>query len=403
MTRERAAIGALVCLVAACSQDRAAPSDPGGVHPTGIDDPTSPAWHGTLLASEHWSGMLDPNANDACGRCHAGSPAPVPGVTSFAPGATACTTCHSEPSGPLACDTCHSPGGPHAAHIAPSPSDATGLPCSTCHPVPGEPVIGGLHGDGVVEVVFDPARVAPEASYDGATRVCAVACHDLGGARPRPSWNDTKPIVCGDCHTSPPTGHFPGPCTECHEEANASGTALSGGPLHMNGRVDLGNGNGTCSACHGSGEDPWPTTGAHRAHETSSLSLPVACEDCHVVPAAVLSPGHLDGVAQIAFSGLAVARGSNATWDGQRCSSVACHGANLVDAPAVVPAWGDTSGAAGACGACHGIPPTEHTPSTSCGRSTCHGAEVTESATGLLSISDGGLSLHIDGVIDPTP
>ena len=35
------------------------------------------------------------------------------------------------------------------------PIRAEGLPCSTCHPVPGATVIGGLHGDGTVEVTFD--------------------------------------------------------------------------------------------------------------------------------------------------------------------------------------------------------------------------------------------------------
>ncbi len=404
MKRVRGAAGALACLslLVACSEDRdIAAASSGGVHPVGIDDPASPDWHGTLLANEHWSGMLDPNANDACGRCHAGSPAPVPGITSFAPGATACTSCHTEPAGPLACDTCHQPDATHVAHIAPGPFDSTGLPCSTCHPIPGDPIIGGLHGDGVVEVIFDSTRVTGEASWNDATQACAVSCHDLGGTWPRPKWSAASPMVCGDCHLSPPASHFAGPCTECHAEANATGTALSGGPLHMNGRVDLGNGNGTCGACHGVGSSPWPTTGAHPSHQSPSISNPVACASCHVVPTTVLSPGHLDGPVRVAFSGLALARSSSPAWDGAGCSGVACHGANLPGSPAVlVPQWLDTSGAAAACGACHGIPPTQHTPSTSCGQSNCHGAEITEDSTGALSISPEGLPLHINGVID---
>jgi hypothetical protein len=40
-----------------------------------------------------------------------------------------------------------------------------------------------------------------------------------------------------------------------------------------------------------------------------------------------------------------------------------------------------------------------HTPSTSCDRSICHGAEVNR-ANGVLSITSAGRSLHINGVID---
>jgi len=121
-----------------------------------------------------------------------------------------------------------------------------------------------------------------------------------------------------------------------------------------------------------------------------------------VVPAAVKSPGHMNGVVEIAFSGGAIAREAAAVWDGHTCSSVACHGANLNDPPAVTPSWTDASHAASACGACHGIPPTKHTASTSCDRSTCHSAEIVRTFTSL-TISDSGKALHINGNIDPTP
>src|SRR5437773_130863 len=108
------------------------------------------------------------------------------------------------------CDTCHGSGtrsypprdgcfysdragqgAAHAAHVESSASRQGGLPCSTCHPVPDERVIGGAHGNGSVEIVFDRAVVGAEASYDRSTKNCAVGCHDRGGARPRPAW-DTK-------------------------------------------------------------------------------------------------------------------------------------------------------------------------------------------------------------------
>jgi predicted CxxxxCH...CXXCH cytochrome family protein len=399
-----------------------APAFVGTVHPPGIIDPRSPAFHGAVLRSQKWTQMLDATDPEACGRCHAGTPAPVPGVTTSAPGAPDCTSCHAQPGGALACSTCHGSGtraypprdpcffpgdgdgGAHAAHVEPSLASASGLPCSTCHPAPdagaGIAIIGGTHGDGVLEVVFDPHRVVGEASFDATSGGCAVGCHDLGGTSPRPAWSETIAIDCNSCHLSPPAGHFSGACTECHAEANATGTALSGGPLHMNGRVDLGNGNGTCGACHGTGSSPWPSDGAHPDHEQPTIAEPVACASCHPVPTTLLSPGHLDGIVEVAFTGLALSRGASPAWNGTSCSQVACHGAVLADTPAA-PVWNDDSGAGLACTSCHGFPPSEHTASTSCSRSDCHGTEVNLDSTGAASISASGRALHIDGIVEP--
>jgi predicted CxxxxCH...CXXCH cytochrome family protein len=347
-------------------------------------------------------------------------PAPVAGVTFAAPGATACTACHAQPQGVLDCATCHGSGGraypprdrcffpedtsaagAHAAHVQPSTENAGGLGCSTCHPAPGPGVIGGSHGNGVVEVVFDDTtRVAPGGFYDSATGACTVSCHDRGGASPHPRWSDTSVIGCNGCHASPPAAHFPGPCGNCHAEANATGTALTGGPLHMNGRVDLGNGSGQCGACHGSGSSPWPRSAAHPAHQSPTLTVPLSCTSCHPVPSRIVDPVHLDGVVHVSFSGLALARGSSPAWDGATCTGVACHGGNLPNPPAVVPAWRDTTGVAASCGACHGVPPLQHTPSTECNRSDCHGAEVGIGEKGVLSITPGGKALHVDGVVE---
>jgi predicted CxxxxCH...CXXCH cytochrome family protein len=339
-------------------------------------------------------------------------------VTMPAPGAPSCTSCHDEPQGVLACNTCHGSGariypprdpcffpgdaataGAHAAHVQPSAARPAGVACTTCHPTPPAQVIGGLHGNGTVEVIFDQSVIGPEASYDPSSGTCAVTCHDSGGARPRPAWSETTPMGCGDCHGSPPANHYPGSCTSCHAEANSTGTALSGGPLHLDGQVELGNGSGLCGACHGTGADPWPSTAAHPAHQNPSLTTPLACTNCHVVPQTILDPTHLDGVVQVTFSGLATARGSSPSWDGTSCSAVACHGANLAD-PVTPPRWTDTSGAASKCGACHGIPPSQHTTSMSCGWSNCHGSEIVEATSGVPFVSDAGLSLHVNGVID---
>jgi predicted CxxxxCH...CXXCH cytochrome family protein len=220
-----------------------------------------------------------------------------------------------------------------------------------------------------------------------------VGCHDRGGAWPRPAWSDRGPLACGDCHATPPAKHYAGPCTTCHHEANAAGTALAGGPLHANGTIDVGDGSGKCGACHGRGDDPWPTSKVHQAHASPGLTSPIACASCHPVPEAIAAPGHMDGVVQITFTGRALARGAAPRWNGATCAEVACHGANLPDPPAT-PAWSDVSGREAACNACHGAPPTQHTTSTSCARASCHGSEVGPGPT----ILPAGRATHIDGV-----
>lgn len=399
----------------------------GTVHVPGIIDPRSPSFHGTLLRRQRWAQMLDSQNPNACGKCHDGTLSRPAAVTFAAPGATACTSCHDQPGGVLACGTCHGNGaraypprdlcffpeeattaGAHAAHVQSSADRAGGYACSTCHPVPvtspPESIMTGLHGDGTVEMSFDHALIGTEASFNASTGVCAVACHDAGGHRPRPAWTDTTPVGCNDCHLSPPAGHYRGSCTGCHAEANANGTALSGGPLHLDGRVELGNGSGECGACHGTGSSPWPSTLAHPGHQSPSITVPVACSDCHLVPSSILAPGHLDGIVQVVFSGRATERGASPVWNGVSCTDVACHGGSLPAPPAVTPVWADTTGAGSACGACHSIPPTtDHTPSSSCTLSYCHGAEVVLSVGGAPLISAAGESLHINGVINFGP
>jgi predicted CxxxxCH...CXXCH cytochrome family protein len=174
---------------------------------------------------------------------------------------------------------------------------------------------------------------------------------------------------------------------------------LTGGRLHLDGKVDLGDGSGKCGACHGSGDSPWPSTGAHDAHAHPSISTPVDCASCHTVPGAILDPVHLDGAVHVTFSGLAAARDARPSWDGAACSNVSCHGANLPD-PGAVPVWSDESGAQGRCGACHGIPPSEHTPSTDCSRGDCHGSEISNAVAGAPAIALVGLALHVDGIIE---
>lgn len=378
-----------------------APLTGGGAHPSAFFDPRSPESHGNVLRSKGYRPMLDAADDDACGRCHAGVPATPPGFAFAAPGAVACTSCHDEPGGVLGCGTCHGAPGrlypprdpcfhpeaaadrAHAAHAGPSPSRAEGLACATCHPAPvlGD-LLGGTHANGTVDVVFQRAIAGREARFDRATKRCTGTCHAHGGARPEVAWGDA-PMQCFDCHGTPPPNHYRGACTTCHREANAVGTALSSPVLHVNGRVDLGDGSGKCGACHGRGDDPWPSTGAHPAHAAPADAKPVACETCHEVP----GPGDRHptgrGRAAVRLAGLATKGGTRATYDAdlRACASTYCHGGPAASVPA--PRW-DDGATARACGACHATPPPPpHTTSTAC--DTCHGPRTK--------------ATHVDGIV----
>ena len=182
ITLVSAALLAWGCSLQRTDETEAAPNE--GIHPAGMAHPCSPNFHGALLQASAWQPMMNPEDPNACGRCHDGTPAQVQGVSFPAPGAPSCTSCHKEQGGVLACTTCHGDGRSqpsheacffprdakdapiHMAHVQPSDAKSGGLPCSTCHPVPGPGVIGGLHGNGSVDIIYDTKLVGPEASFD---------------------------------------------------------------------------------------------------------------------------------------------------------------------------------------------------------------------------------------------
>ena len=226
-------------------------------HPGQWNDPRSELWHGTYLRETAWQPIVDPTREDACGLCHQGSPAPVESVVVFPEGATDCTDCHSMPRGVLACGTCHGEGerpypprdqcyfrGPpegfaHRAHDEPSANNPSGLGCQACHFGIDFSMLDGQHGNGMVDVVFQPAW-GPEATYDFETRACATTCHIRGGTTPEVAWDEGElALQCDACHENPPTGHTNIACNGCHQGINAEGTALTEDAPHINGRVDV--------------------------------------------------------------------------------------------------------------------------------------------------------------------
>jgi predicted CxxxxCH...CXXCH cytochrome family protein len=264
-----------------------------------------------------------------------------------------------------------------------------------------QPLFGGTHADGEIEVAFAPARAGDDASFDANQRTCNVRCHARGGAREHPAFHEPGPVGCGDCHGSPPADHYAGACQGCHREANADGSALERPTLHLNGRVDFGAGGQACGACHGHDDDPMPPTGAHALHMASELTAALSCKDCHAVPSSVASPGHLDrGLrtpADVVFGERARARGQMPSYEAGACSAVACHGAGLAGAAPDKFVWAAADPVG--CVTCHAAPPPPPHPSDrNCASTVCHGSEVSVGAP-ALGITPGGRSRHIDGIV----
>ena len=226
-----------------------------GSHPGAWNDPRSTDWHGTYLRETDWQPIVDPTRGDACGLCHPGSPAPVEGVVRFPEGATDCTDCHDLPGGVMACGTCHGDGerwypprdqcyfrGPpegyaHEPHAEPSPNNWSGLGCEACHFGIDFSMLDGRHGNGMVDVIFQPAW--EPASYDFETFACTSSCHVRGGTTPNVAWDQAGlNLQCDACHLNPPLGHSTIACNTCHIGINAEGTMLTPEAPHINGRVD---------------------------------------------------------------------------------------------------------------------------------------------------------------------
>jgi predicted CxxxxCH...CXXCH cytochrome family protein len=417
------------------------------------------------------NGNVDPDDPGACGQCHAGlSDAATPGspdptdparpVRSFAPNATACTSCHNKPGGIFNCTTCHGSGDKpyalrdacfhppgkddptelatptrvsnHEAHLVGGGKFMNGaLQCTACHALPGGADVmnglhGGTHGNGQIDVLVAEGVGGAGAKWDPATKACTNRCHSGPGAARTTTWSfdSADKAKCGDCHgTPPPSAIHPykapdstSSCGFCHKEVAvaADGTTLSikqPFKLHMDGKIEVGDGSGTCSACHGvagSGK-PDPSSGAHTAHLNPKLRKdPIPCTTCHVVPTATDKHPLGDGHGHVAFSGLAVSGGFPAQpYDPvTKSCSVYCHSAIPADKTLPVtnqtPKW--TDGAKGsACGACHGVPPPAHFTFGTCGIGTCHGGILTPDSTSDAGVAftEAGLGVHVNGAIDP--
>ena len=402
-----------------------APRTPNRVHKTGIANPHSADFHGRLAAQDRYGPLRSPGHPEACGRCHRGAPV-APAKARPLAGAPPCTQCHNEPEGVLACGTCHGDGAAraypprdrcrfggsehdaHQAHLTRRTLSKTEFDCDSCHPA-ADGALDGKHANRRVDVEIDRGLAGAELPdggrplFDADTGRCSVGCHSRGGDRAQPRFDEAGPLGCGDCHGAPPPDHYAGTCDGCHSEANASGTAVRGARLHLNGQVDVGRPEAEhlCAGCHGSDSMGSPDSGAHALHLNPSICQPIPCSECHRVPQAVTSEGHLDRSeltpADVDFGPLARARGQRPGYEDGTCRQVACHGAGLGEGIERALHWDDRP--SGRCAGCHGLPPGGgHPDQDSCAATGCHGNLVT--AEQPPALTDTGVIQHIDGTVD---
>jgi predicted CxxxxCH...CXXCH cytochrome family protein len=274
---------------------------------------------------------------------------------------------------------------------------ATNTTCSVCHPAT-------VKSDGTIDV-------AGGKHIDGQAQALAAASHPAGWMIPGDPNFHAGPAGqalqgCMTCHApTPPATVANVVCSTCH------------GTTWANAWVDAT----SCTMCHGTSgrtggsaanpvnaappvgtyghETDATRIGAHLAHLQSTLSPPVQCSECHVVPTTALSPGHANGPdATITFGTLARADGSNPTWNGASCSASYCHGSTTNGGSLKTPNWSGGASQA-ACGTCHSVAtaslgghhdsPSEHRVACS----TCHGDGYSSSA-----VTGAAIATHVNGL-----
>lgn len=407
---------------------RAAPV-PYAFHPRGWSTSTDPEqFHGQALRASRYDFA-------ECRKCHGED---LRGGASKAD----CHDCHAE--GPQACSTCHgdetSPAPPRAfsgarstlslgvgAHRAHGAFD-----CASCHR-DAKAAVDERHYRRAglfttpVEVVLT-ANPAGNATWDRTRATCTNSyCHapsntDTAPTRFDPVWTRAGKgeVGCGSCHGFPPSSHRDNRCDVCHGPGYADGGVDP--VLHVDGKVALRNGGVACDACHAGPDSPvffdlrGQNVGAHDAHKNASrLRGPISCSECHLVPATVSAPGHLDSAAPAEVFGvdlgaLAWKQGANPVFNAANgtCSSVYCHGGGEYGHPDTAPLLQRTPSWSGkadqvVCGACHGLPPQDGTLGHNAARTincaVCHGGAV-QADGGILftALGDGGFTTkHLDG------
>ncbi len=380
-----------------------------------------------------------------------------------------CSICHGDDldggSAQYTCRTCHSQSLPYHTH---EPSfmdyssnefhgvvfdwDADNDLCKNCH---GDNLDGGpapfscrsCHTQSLPTHTHDPGFMiygnpgfhGDQLNWEADTPNCQ-GCHgsDLNGGM--------TGFSCGTCHTGELPYHAHGPsaidpfsadyhgkilwnngwdfsaCEKCH------GTDLDGGFVNVSCTTSCHqeqNGLGYCANCHGdratgnpapplsimNSNDPGSlSVGAHVAHLNSSIAV-ITCDDCHVVPADYLDPGHLgsDNRGDVTIKDDFAYYQVMPEYDDASgtCSNTYCHGGfsfpkatsqnqwiyqqDQITGNNQSLTWNDPQSMT--CVSCHNLPPTGHLDNgLPCIQ--CHASVV----NGALNIVNP--SLHINGQIN---
>lgn len=206
---------------------------------------------------------------------------------------------------------------------------------------------------------------------------------------------DTRPVVNSNNIESANTG-----CADCHGDRTPG--VLAGVPRSapgFDGGVDA---NGRTAG------DPAATSiGAHAQHLTAGvLGVKVACSECHLVPATVLAPGHLDSVVEVTFGAVATKGGLTPSYDPatQSCSNVYCHGGTpglKAGVQPISPKWSGGKVSV-VCGTCHDLPPPAplhpNIGNQGCNTSSIPGFNCHPAPYSPISVDP---TLHIDGRVCP--
>jgi predicted CxxxxCH...CXXCH cytochrome family protein len=389
-----------------------------------------------------------------CGGCH-GLPPPAPHVQN-----TRCELCHAPTAGPNMtivnaathvdgtlqvqtgdCTQCHgmmgqSPAPPkdtmggtastmttvgaHTSHLLGSHNISRPIDCQECHVVPANvDSPGHIDHPPPAYVIWGPlsANGGAAPAWNRTTGKCSnVYCHGgtlTGGSNTSPSWttvNNTQ-AACGTCHGLPPPAPHPADstCENCHAPVAGPNLTLATPARHADGILDVVD-TSSCNTCHGSTTNSAPphdttnmsattlvTVGAHQSHLLGgAISAPIACNECHTVPATLNSPGHIDHPppAYVIWGPLATVNSLAASWDHNTatCTNVYCHGSTLGGGTATAPLWTKVDGTQSMCGSCHGLPPpAPHPPDTNC--DTCH------LPTAGPNLTIANVATHVDGVV----
>jgi len=325
-------ISGLLLFLGGCSEPVSKEEEIESPHPDGWEDPSSPNFHAeqisdlSVCAACHGDNFQGGQSGQSCYACHE-----YPHMTGWASADSHGAAVIAADFDLADCEDCHK------TQVG---SESTAWDCWSCH------------------VYFPHAEEIEEPKHAGLLRAIGYQvwlcqnCHDAdysGGISGQ---------TCLTCHA-----YGPEACNTCHGVFNApaNDTASWAPPPNLSGETSTS----------------LMTVGAHRQHVNPSSipnkpwiggpwSDPSRCSECHILPATVDAPTHLDASppqAEISFGPLATKAEEGAIsplWlpETGECSSTYCHGNFELGNPNnPAPVWTIQDGTQIACGTCHLMPP----------------------------------------------